>query len=196
MRSRPVTRQGAGILLVVLLLTSAGLSGGLAPLGARAGVTVSPVEQVVEYGAPPFSLTVLRGTFDPAELRAAWSGGGYQRNALGAGEAYAVREVFAIDLSHPGSRKGLGHLNVVAIADDGTLIFGKAHDGVRGALVAAAGTEPSFAERAKLFPERSVHALSAEPAVLIELLPAAGVRPFILQDMVFRRISGFLARDW
>lgn len=29
------------------------------------------VEQAVEYGAPPFGLTVLRGTFDPAELRAA-----------------------------------------------------------------------------------------------------------------------------
>jgi hypothetical protein len=195
MRSRPVTRQVGGILLVVLLLTGAGLSGGLAPLGARAGVTVSPVEQVVEYGAPPFSLTVLRGTFDPAELRAAWSGGGYQRNALGAGEAYAVREDFAIDLSHPGSRKGLGHLNVVAIADDGTLILGSAHDGVRGAL-AAAGTGPSFAVRAELFPERSVLALSAEPAVLIELMPAAGVRPFILQDTLLRRIPGFLAWDW
>jgi hypothetical protein len=196
MRSRPVTRQGGGILLVVLLLTGAGLSGGLAPLGARPEVAASPVEQVVEYGVPPFGLTVLRGTFDPAELRAAWARGGYQRNALGAGEAYAVREDFAIDMSHPGSRMAFGYLNVVAIADDGTLIFGKAHDGVRGALVAAAGTEPSFAERTELFSGRSVRALSAEPAVLIELLPAAGVRPFILQDMVLRRISGFLARDW
>lgn len=102
---------------------------------------------------------------------------------------------FAIDLSHSGSRKALGYLNVVAIADDGTLIFGSAHDGVRGAL-AAAGTGPSFGVRAELFPERSVRALSAEPAVLIKLMPAAGVRPFILQDMVFRRIPGFLAWDW
>jgi hypothetical protein len=84
----------------------------------------------------------------------------------------------------------------MAIANDGTLIFGNAHDGVRGALAAAAGTEPSFAERAELFPERSVCALSAEPAALIELMPAAGVRPFILQDMWFRRIPGFLAGDW
>jgi hypothetical protein len=63
-------------------------------------------------------------------------------------------------------------------------------------VCAAAGTEPSFAERAELFPERSVRALSAEPAVLIELMPAAGLRPFILQDMLFRRIPGFPARDW
>jgi hypothetical protein len=195
MRSRPVTRQVGGILLVILLLTGAGLSGGLAPLGSRAEVTASPVEQVVEYGAPPFGLTVLRGTFDPAKLRAAWARGGYQRIDPGAGEAYAVRAEFQIDLSHPGSRMALGHLNVVAIADDGTLILSSARDGVPGGLTAA-GTEPSFAERTEHFPERSVRVLSAEPVVLIELMPVAGVRPFILQDMLFRRIPSFPARDW
>jgi hypothetical protein len=132
MRSRPVTRQVGGILLVILLLSGAGLSGGLAPLGARAEVTASPVEQAAEYGAPPFGLTVLRGTFDPAELRAAWAGGGHQRIDLGAGEAYAVREDFEIDLSDAGSRMALGYLNVVAIANDGTSIFGSTRDGVRG----------------------------------------------------------------
>jgi hypothetical protein len=109
MRSRPVTRQVGGILLVVLLLTGAGLRGGFTPLGTRAEVAASPVEQVVEYGAPSFGPTVLRGMFDPAELRATWAPDGYQRNALGAGEAYAVREDFAIDLSHPGSRKAFGY---------------------------------------------------------------------------------------
>ena len=283
----------------------------------------------MEYGAPPFGLTVLRGTFDPAELRAAWARGGYQPIDLGAGEAYAVREDFEIDFSDPGSRMALGYLNVVAIADDGTLIFGSTRDGVRGALAAAAGTEPSFAGRAdvapllraapadlvsallvdgellravadpagaflgdespqdfatrvaeeqvearrlppvaaallgrtagllagdlgmatpeaiptpsarlvvalstispdaaetaatviaerlatgrtpplmsgemadrpwaELFPQRSVRAVSGEPAVLIELVPAPGVPPFILQDMLFQRIPGFLAWEW
>jgi hypothetical protein len=296
---------------------------------AAFGFDVLQVAQAVEYGAPPFGLTVLRGTFDPAELRAAWARGGYQPVDLGAGEAYAVREDFAVDLSDPGSRMALGYLNVVAIADDGTLIFGSTRDGVRGALAAAAGTEPSFAERAdvapllraappdlasallvdgellravadpasaflgdespqdfatrvaaeqvearrlppvatallgrtaglipgdlgaatpeaiptpaarlvvalsttipdaaetaatviaerlatgrtsplmsgelaarpwaELFPERWVHAVSGEPAVLIELMPAPGVRPFILQEMLFQRIPGFLAWEW
>jgi hypothetical protein len=191
MRSRPVTRQVGGILLVILLLSGAGLSGGLAPLGARAEVTASPVEQAAEYGAPPFGLTVLRGTFDPAELQAAWAGGGHQRIDLGAGEAYAVREDFEIDLSDAGSRMALGYLNVVAIANDGTLIFGSTRDGVRG------GRHRALLRRAgRALPERSVRALSAEPAVLIELMPAAGLRPFILQDMLFRRIPGFPARDW
>jgi hypothetical protein len=223
----------------------------------------------------------------------------------------------------------LGYLNVVALADDGTLILGSTRDGVRGALATASGTAPSFASRAdiapllraappdlvsallvdgellravadpaaaflgdespqdfatrvaeeqvearrlppvaaallgqtagllsevngmatpegpamspvrlvvalsttgpdaaetaavviaerlatgrtsplmsgemadrpwaELFPQRSVHAVSGEPAVLIELLPAPGVRPFILQEMLFQRMPGFLAWEW
>lgn len=46
----------------------------------------------------------------------------------------------------------LGYLNVVAIADDGTLILGSTRDGVREALAATAGTEPSFADRADMVP--------------------------------------------
>jgi hypothetical protein len=293
------------------------------------GFDLYQIEQAVEYGAPPFGLTVLRGTFDPAELRTAWARGGYQPIDLGAGEAYAVREDFEIDFSNPGSRMALGYLNVVAIADDGTLIFGSTRDGVRQALAATAGTEPSFAGRAdiapllraappdlvsallvdgellravadpagaflgdesprdfatrvaqeqvearrlppvaaallgrtagllsgdlgmatpeamatasarlvvalstisadaaetaatvigerlatgrtppvmsgdladrpwvELFPRPTVRAVSGEPAVLIELLPAPGVSPFIVQTMLFQRIPGFLAWEW
>jgi hypothetical protein len=296
---------------------------------AAFGFDLFQVAQAVEYAAPPFGLTVLRGTFDPEELRAAWARGGYQPVDLGAGEAYAVREDFAIDFSDPGSRMALGYLNVVALADDDTLILGSTRDGVRGALAAAAGTAPSFAGRAdiapllraappdlvsallvdgellravpdpaaaflgeespqdfatrvaeeqvearrlppvvaallgqtagllsdtigvatpaepptsparlvvilsmtspdaaetaatviaerlatgrtsplisgemadrpwtELFPQRVVRAVSGEPAVLIELLPAPGVRPFILQEMLFQRMPGFLAWEW
>jgi hypothetical protein len=295
---------------------------------AAFGFDLFQVEQAVEYGAPPFGLTVLRGTFDPGELRAAWARGGYQPIDLGAGEAYAVREDFEIDFSDPGSQMALGYLNVVALADDGTLIFGSTRNGVRGALAAAAGTEPSFAGRAdiapllgaapdlvsalfvdgellravadpagaflgdespeefatrvaeeqiearrlppvaaallgqtagliadgdqmatpegvpapparlvvvlstinsdaavtaatviaarlatgrtsplmsgemadrawaELFPQRTVRAVSGEPAVLIELVPAPDVRPFILQEMLFQRMPGFLAWEW
>ena len=72
------------------------------------GFDLYQIAQAVEYGAPPFGLTVLRGTFNPAELRAAWIRGGYQPIDLGAGEAYAVREDFEIDFSDPGSRMALG----------------------------------------------------------------------------------------
>ena len=416
---QPLMRQAGRILFTVLLLTGAGPTGGLAPLGARAEAVASPipaeteagsltamlsrlpdrplgldgamvtyadiarqtaalgvdaqtaagdaeggqrwiaavtplslpqatgqhwaqpewraafgfdlfqVEQAVEYGAPPFGLTVLRGSFDPGELRAAWARGGYQPIDLGAGEAYAVREDFAIDFSDPGSRMALGYFNVVALADDGTLIFGSTRDGVRGALAAASGTKPSFVGRAdvapllraapvdlvsallvdgellraipdpagaflsdespedfatlvaeeqvearrlppvaaallgqtagliangnqmatpegaptlsaqlvvvlstitadaaataetviaerlatgrtsplmsgemagrawaELFPQRAVRAVTGEPALLIELMPAPGVRSFILQEMLFQRMPGFLAWEW
>jgi hypothetical protein len=259
MRTKPVTRHVGRLLLAILLLTGAGLSGRLAPLSARAEATAHPVpsqneartleamlerlpnrplglggamvtyadvasqtaalgveapgtdsddegvqrwiaavmpltlpqatgqhwaqpewretfgfdlfqiEQAVEYAAPPFGLTVLRGTFDPAELRAAWARGGYQPIDLGSGETYAVREDFEIDLSDPGSRMALGYFNVVAIAGDGTLIFGSTRDGVRGALAAAAGAEPSFAGRVDIAP-----LLRAAPADLVSALLVDG----------------------
>ena len=295
------------------------------------GFDLFQVEQAVEYAAPPFGLTLLRGSFDLVELRAAWARGGYQPIDLGAGEAYAVREDYEIAFSDPGSRMALGYLNVVALTEDGTLILGSTRDGVRGALAAAAGTAPAFAERAdvaplvraappnlvsallvdgellhalpdpaeaflgdeslqvedfatraaaeqtearrlppvaaallgqtagiisavtglatpsatpaiparlvvvlaatgaeaaqtavrviaerlatqrtssamsgemsdrpwaEIFPEREVRAAPEEAAVLIELVPAPGVPPFILQDMLFRRTPGFLAWAW
>jgi hypothetical protein len=49
---------------------------------------------------------------------------------------------------------------------------------------------------AELFPQRAVRAVSGEPALLIELMPAPYVSPFILPDMLFRRTPGFLAWDW
>src|SRR5215213_10318641 len=46
MRSTPVARQASGILLALVLLTGAGLCGGLAPLSARAEATASPVSEI------------------------------------------------------------------------------------------------------------------------------------------------------
>ena len=46
---------------------------------------------------------------------------------------------------------------------------------------------------AEVFPERSIRAVPEEPALLIELTPAPGVRPYLLQEMLFQRMPGFLA---
>ncbi len=293
------------------------------------GFDLFQVEQAVEYGGDQFELTVLRGTFDPAELRAAWARGGYQPIDLGAGEAHAVREDYEIAITSPSGRMAMSYLNVVALTDDGTLILSNTRDGVRAALAVATGQAPPLSDRAdvaplarsappdlvsahlvdgellravpdpmgaflgeespqdfatrvaeervearrlppvaaallgqtaglilegngiatpeaapapparlvaalstispdaaetaatviaerlatgrtspvlsgemadrpwaELFPERSVHAVSGEPAVLIELMPAPGVRPFILQEMLYQRLPGFLAWEW
>ena len=116
------------------------------------GFDLFQVEQAVNYSDVPFDLTLLRGSFDPAELRAAWANSGYQPVDLGSGEAYAVRPDFEIDLSSPVSRMTLGRLNVVALADDGTLITGSTRDAVRQALAATNGLASSFAERPDIAP--------------------------------------------
>jgi hypothetical protein len=135
------------------------------------------VEQVAEYIAPPLGITVVRGSFDPDELRAAWERGGYQPIDLGAGEAYAVREDFAIDMTDPGSRMALSYLNVVALADDGTLIFGSTRQGVADALAAAAGHEPSFADRIDIAP-----LVRAAPTDLVSALLLPGQALQFLPD--------------
>jgi hypothetical protein len=116
------------------------------------GFDLYQVEQAVEYAAPPLGLTIVRGSFDPDELRAAWAAGGYQPIDLDFGEAYAVRADFEVDFADPGSRMALAYMNVVAIADDGTLLFGSSRDIVGQALAAAAGQGPTFAERAEIQP--------------------------------------------
>ena len=133
------------------------------------GFDLFQVEQAVEYAAPPFGVTVVRGSFDPDELRAAWARGGYQPVDLGVGEAYAVREDHEVDFSDPGSRMALAYLNVVALAGDGTLIFSSTRDGVRDALAAAAGERPSFAERVEIAP-----IVDAAPADLVAALLVSG----------------------
>ena len=129
---------------------------------AAFGFDLYQVDQAVEYGAPPLSVTVLRGRFDPAELRAAWSRGGYAPLDLGAGEAYAVRDDFAVDITDPGSRMALAHLNVAALANDGSLIFGSTRGIVSHALAATAGQGPSFAARPEI-----ARLLRAAPADLV-----------------------------
>jgi hypothetical protein len=133
------------------------------------GFDVFQVEQAAEYAAPPFAVTVVRGSFDPAELRAAWTRGGYQPIDLGAGEAYAVRDDYEIAMSDPGSRMALAYFNVVALADDGTLIFGSERGGVGQALAAAAGEGPSFAQRPDVAP-----VVRAAPADLVSALLVDG----------------------
>jgi hypothetical protein len=40
-----------------------------------------------------------------------------------------------------------------------------------------------------------VRAVAGEPVVIVELVPAPGVSPFVLQNLLFQRTPGFLAWD-
>jgi hypothetical protein len=74
-----------------------------------------------------------------------------------------------------------------------TVIAERLATGKTSPLMSGEMADRSWAE---LFPERTVRAVSGEPAVLIELVSALGVRPFILQEMLFQRMPGFLAWEW
>lgn len=116
------------------------------------GFDLSQIERAVEYTAPPLSITAVRGTFDLDEVRSAWTQSGYQPLDTEAGEIFAIREDFEVDLADPNSRMAMAHLNVVAIAEDGTLLFGSSRNAVQMALAAANGQGPSFAERPDIAP--------------------------------------------
>jgi hypothetical protein len=80
-----------------------------------------------------------------------------------------VREDFALDLADPDGRMAMSYLNVVAIAEDGSLVFGSTRAGVRAALAAAAGQEPSFADALPVAP-----ILRAAPPDLVSALVLGG----------------------
>ncbi len=116
------------------------------------GFDVHQVEQAIEYAAPPLRVTVLRGSFDANGMREAWGRAGYQPIDLRHGEAYAIRDDFAIDINDPISRRVLASMNVLALTEDGVLIAGSDRASVAGALAAAAGMGPSLIERPDVGP--------------------------------------------
>jgi hypothetical protein len=87
----------------------------------------------------------------------------------------------------------LSTINPDAAETSATVIAERLATGKTSPLMSGEMADRAWAE---LFPERTVRAVSGEPAVLIELVPAPGVRPFILQEMLFQRMPGFLAWEW
>jgi hypothetical protein len=143
------------------------------------GFDLYQIEQAVSYAPPPPTvLTALRGSFDPAELRAAWARSGYQPIDLGAGEAYAIREDFEIDLADPTSRLAMASLNVIGLADNGTLVFGSTRDGVAGALAAAEGQGPSLEQSPDVAP-----LVAAAPPDLVSAMIVPGAELQFTPDM-------------
>lgn len=129
------------------------------------GFDLYQIEQAAEFAAPPFSITAVRGSYDLDEVRDALNRAGYQPIGTDAGEISAVRDDFQVDLADPNARMAMAHLNVVAIADDGTLLFGSSRTAVQQALAAANGQGPSFAGRPDIAP-----LINAAPADLASAL--------------------------
>ena len=167
-----VTRQAGRILIAVLLLTGVGLGGGLAPLVARAGAATSPISGETAAG----SLAALLG--QTAGLIA-------DGNQMATPEANPTPSAQLVVV--------LSTINPDAAETAATVIAQRLAIGRTSPLMSGEMADRSWTE---LFLRRKVRAVSEEPAVLIELMPAPGVRPFILQEMLFQGMPGFLAWEW
>lgn len=124
------------------------------------GFAAPQIDLALEVGEPPAQVKLLRGRFDPDELRAAWRASGYDAVEVGGAEAWSWAEDGEIDFESDVSRYGVGSMNNAAILPDGTLLFARTLAGLRDATAAAAGDAPSLGER----PEIAAFVAALDPA--------------------------------
>jgi hypothetical protein len=109
------------------------------------GFAWTQVERAAEYTAPPLTVTVLRGRFDPSAVRAAWTATGYHPITLDGVTAYQIRDDYDMDPRAP-DRFLLGTGNDVALLDDGTIVFASTRDALGEAMAAGAGRGSSLVD--------------------------------------------------
>jgi hypothetical protein len=119
-----------------------------APWRATYGFDLTNVEQVLVVGQAPDYVMIMRGTFDPQALQAAWVASGYQPVEVEGTTIWSLFPEDQVDLSAPESRPGMGTLNNVVILEDGTLISAARISQLGAALRVAHEDDPSLAEHA------------------------------------------------
>lgn len=112
------------------------------------GFDAIQIDQALQYGTPPSVLTLVRGRFDTARMRAAWTQSGYkdEESVDGAIIASLLPEG-GMDLRLDVSRFALGRMNNVAILPDGTIAFAPTLADIHRVIDAAAGRIPSVADQ-------------------------------------------------
>ncbi len=114
------------------------------------GFEARQIDEALEVGEPPNQIKLLRGRFDPDELRATWTASGYARVDVPGAEAYSWAEDGAIDFASDVSRFGVGSMNNAAILADGTLLFARSLADLRAAAGAAAGSSLALGENPRV----------------------------------------------
>jgi hypothetical protein len=104
------------------------------------GFDLFSIDQVIEYSAPPTSVSVLRGRFDPDELIGHWEAAGYVAHESAAGTYYAVAGDYEIRFASSGGRMALASANYFALLDSETIAFAPAEDLITATMHLAAGT--------------------------------------------------------
>ena len=104
------------------------------------GFDLFSLDQVIEYSAPPTSVSLLRGRFDPDELIGRWEAAGYVAQESAAETYYAVAGDYEIRFASAGGRMALASANYLAILDSETIAFAPAEDLITATMNLAAGT--------------------------------------------------------
>lgn len=155
---------------------------------ATYGFDLTQVEQVLSIGQAPDYVTILRGTFDPEVLQAAWVSSGYQAVEVEGQTIWSLFPGDTIDLSAQASRPAMGTFNNVAVLDDGTLVAAAKTSRLGSTLEVVNGNAPSLAENddvaALLLPgtgvERLASAVISKGSLLqatVGSMPASGATP-------------------
>lgn len=116
------------------------------------GFDLFNLDQVIEYSAPPTSVSVLRGRFDPDGLISHWEAAGYVARESAAGTYYAVAGDYEIDFDSAAVSMVLASANYLAILDPETIIFAPAENLIIATmeLAAGSGTGKSLADEINL----------------------------------------------
>lgn len=110
------------------------------------GFGLFDIDQVIEFGAPPTNVTVMRGRFDPAALAQQWEASGYQERESATGTYYTIGDDFAVNVESAGSRLALASANYMAVLAPDLIAFAPSELLITTVLDLAAGTGQSLAD--------------------------------------------------
>lgn len=140
------------------------------------GFSPFQIDQGLQVGDPPDTITLLRGSWTPEDLIAAWKASRYQEVTTPAGTVWSWADGPKMDPASPVSRYGLGALNNSAFLPDGTVAFASSIKTVTQVLRTAAGSEAALAGDARI-----AGLVAASPAALVSaiILPGTSLRQSI-----------------
>jgi hypothetical protein len=114
---------------------------------ALLGINLWEIEQSLQTGEPPLVFTLLRGRFDEAAIRTAWTSQGYRMLDVDGIAVASLHEDASFDMTSDLGRFAFARFNNATILPDGTLAYSPTLDGMRAVIAAARGTAPSLGDR-------------------------------------------------
>ncbi|HET8523867.1 MAG TPA: hypothetical protein VFL82_11555 [Thermomicrobiales bacterium] len=170
------------------------LRNGLRPEFSDAfGFDLLQVDAGMVVGAPPATITYLRGRFDEDTLRSAWQKSGYKEVDAGGQQVFSLSAEPTVSLDNPIGQMALAAANNAAILPDGTVVFTPSLDLMRQVVAVVQGAKPSLAQNPQIGslvsslaePLVSAFLLGGNALTLDRLVSGAGAPP-----EVFTKVKG------